>query len=341
MGLIVSLFCVLSLFALLAESAIAQESFYRGKTIRLIEAYSAGGGYDTYARLIARHLGKHIPGNPTVTVENMTGAGGLIAVNYLYNRAEPDGLTLANWNGALSLQQYLGLKGIEFDAPRFEWIGSALRPTPICIVARASGVTSFQEWIRAKKPVKLGGMGPGTSLSDDARVLRDALGVPTQLIEGYKGGADVKLAAKQGEVDGACGLGWETQKVTWRQELESMNVVLQAGRKAHPELAKVPLAGDFARTEEARQLIKIGIQDLAALGHAYTLPPKTRKNLVETLRKAFEETMKDPEFLSEADKANIITNPVAGKEMEEIVSGFAKLPADILGKLKASLLPKQ
>ena len=119
-----------------------------------------------------------------------------------------------------------------------------------------------------------------------------------------------------------------------------MNVVVQAGRKGHPELAKVPLAGDFAKSEEARQLIKIGIQDLAALSHAYTLPPKTRKNLVETLRKAFEETMKDPEFLSEADKANIITNPVAGKEMEEIVSGFAKLPADILGKLKASLVPK-
>ena len=128
MVLIVSLFCFLSLFASFAESAFAQESFYKGKTIRLIEAYSAGGGYDTYARLIARHLGKHIPGNPTVTVENMTGAGGLIAVNYLYHRAEPDGLTIANWNGSLSLQQYLGLKGIEFDAPRFEWIGSAVRP---------------------------------------------------------------------------------------------------------------------------------------------------------------------------------------------------------------------
>ncbi len=104
--------------------------FTKARTIRLIEAYSAGGGYDTYARLIARHLGKHIPGNPTVAVENMTGAGGLIAVNYLYSRAEPDGLTIGNWNGSLSLQQYMGLKGIEFDAPKFEWIGSAVRPTP-------------------------------------------------------------------------------------------------------------------------------------------------------------------------------------------------------------------
>jgi tripartite-type tricarboxylate transporter receptor subunit TctC len=327
-------------FLLDSTPARAQES-YKGKTIRLIEAYSAGGGYDTYARLIARHLGRHIPGNPTVTVENMTGAGGLIAVNYLYNRAEPDGLTLGNWNGSLSLQQYLGLRGIEFDAPRFEWIGSALRPTPICIIARASGVTSFTEWLKVPKPVKLGGMAPGTSPSDDARILRDAIGLPMQLVEGYKGGADIKLAAKQGEIDGACGLAWETQKVTWRQELESMNVVVQVGRKPHSELANVPVAGNFAKTEAARQLLKVGIQDLAALGHAYTLPPKTRKPLVDILRKAFDDTLKSADFLAEAEKANIVPNPVAGRELEEIVSGFAKLPADLLAKLKSSLLPKQ
>ena len=332
---------ILGLALTLGHDAAAQESFYKGRTIRLVEAYSAGGGYDTYARLIARHLGRHIPGNPAVAVENMTGAGGLIAVNYLFNRAEPDGLTIANWNGSLSLQQYLGLKGIEFDAPRFEWLGSALRPTPICIVARASGVTSLQEWAKAKKPVKLGGMAPGTSLSDDARILKDALALPLQLVEGYKGGADIKLAAKQSEVDGACGLAWETQKVTWRQELETMNVIVQVVSKAHPELARVPLASELAKTEEARQLLKVGIQDLAALGHAYTLPPKTRKNLVEIMRKAFDDTLKDGSFLAEAEKANIVTNPVSGKELEEIVSSFAKLPTELLAKLRGSLLPKQ
>lgn len=332
---------IICLTLLWTQKTQAQEDFYKGKTIRVIEAYTAGGGYDTYARLIARHLGKHVPGSPTVVVENMTGAGGLIAVNHLYNRAEPDGLTIANWNGALSLQQYLGLKGIEFDSPKFEWIGSALRPTPICILAHASGVTSSQEWANTKKPVKLGGMGPGTSISDDARILKEALGLPMQLIEGYKGGADIKLAAKQGEIDGACGLGWETQKVTWRQELKTMNVVLQVVHKANPELAKVPLASELAKNEESRHLLKVGIQDQAALNHAYTLPPRTSKRRVEILRKAFEETMKDAEFLAEAEKANIVTNPVAGKEMEEIVSGFAKLPGGILAKLKSALLPKK
>jgi len=337
-SLLLSLIIVLSVGV---RAALAQELFYKGKTIRIVEAYSAGGGYDAYARLIARHLGKHVPGNPTVIVENMTGAGGLIAVNYLYNRAEPDGLTLGNWNGALSLQQYLGQKGIEFDAPKFEWIGSPIRPSPICILSKSSGITTLKEWLNSKKPVKLGGMAPGTSLSDDARILNTALGLPIQLIEGYKGGADVKLAVNQGELDGACGLAWETQKVTWHQELEFMNVVVQVGRRPHSELPKVPLAGEFAKTDAARQLIKIGIQELSTLGHSYTLPPKTRKDRVATLRKTFEDTMRDAEFLAEAEKAKIIINPSPGGELEEIVSGFRKLSPEILTKLKSILLPSK
>ena len=323
------------------HGALAQEPFYKGKVIRLIEAYSAGGGYDTYARLIARHMGKHIPGNPGVVVENMTGAGGLIAVNYVYNRAEPDGLTLANWNGALALQQYFGQAAIQFDAPKFEWLGSPVRPTPICMVANSTGVMSLREWSDTKKPVKLGGMAPGTSLSDDARVLKAALGLPLQLVEGYQGGAAVRLAINQGELDGACGLGWETQKVTWQKEFEFMNVVLQVGRKAHPDLPKVPLVSEFAKTEEARQLIKIGIQDLSTLGHSYTLPPKTRKDRVAILKKAFEATMRDRDLLAEARNSKIIINPTPGEDLEEIVSSFAQLSPEILTKLKDNLLPKK
>jgi tripartite-type tricarboxylate transporter receptor subunit TctC len=334
-----SLALSLALFCGSADIAWAQQTFYKGKVIRIIEAYAAGGGYDAYARLIARHLGKHIPGNPAVLVENMTGAGGLIAVNYLYNRAEPDGLTLANWNGALALQQYLGRKGIEFDGPRFEWVGSPMRPTPICMIAKSIGVTNPADWLKAKTPVKLGGMAPGTSLSDDARILQTAFGLPLQLVEGYKGGAAVKLAVNQGEIDGACGLGWETQKVTWQQELETMNIVLQVGGKRHPELPKVPLAGEFAKTDQARQLIKIGIQDLSSLGHSYTLPPKTRKERVAILRKGFEATMRDPEFLAEAHQSKTIINATSGEDLEEIVRSFPTLSAAILAKLKDILLP--
>jgi tripartite-type tricarboxylate transporter receptor subunit TctC len=321
-----------------ANDVRAQESFYKGKVIRIIEAYDAGGGYDTYARVIARHLGKHIPGNPTVAVENMTGAGGLIAVNYLYNRAEPDGLTIANWNGSLSLQQYLGQKGIQFDARRFEWLGSPTKPTPICMITKSTGIMTLKDWINSRKPVKLGGMTPGTSLSDDARILKTALALPIQLVEGYKGGAAVKMAINQGEVEGACGLAWETQSVTWKEELKSMNIVLQVGRKPHPELASIPLAGEFAKTEEARQLIKIGIQDISSVGHSYTLPPQVRKDRVDMLRRAFDATMRDAEFLAEAGRSNIIINPTRGEDLEEIVAGFEKLSAGILAQLKEILL---
>jgi tripartite-type tricarboxylate transporter receptor subunit TctC len=324
-----------------AGGSWGQEPFYKGKLIRIVEAYSAGGGYDAYARLIARHLGKHIPGNPTVLVENMTGAGGLIAVNYLYNRAEADGLTLANWNGALALQQYLGRKGIEFDAQKFEWVGSPIRPSPICVVSKSTGAATVKQWMNSEKPLKLGGMAPGTSLSDDARVLKAALGLPIQLVEGYKGGAGIKLAVSQGEIAGACGLAWETQKATWQEELKTMNIVLQVGRKPHPEIPKVPLASEFAKTDEARQLIKIGIQDLSALGHSYTLPPKVRKERVATLRKAFEATMRDTEFLAEAQQSKLVINATPGEELEEIVSGFAKLTPAVLATLRDILLPSR
>ncbi|HWO40992.1 MAG TPA: tripartite tricarboxylate transporter substrate-binding protein [Candidatus Eisenbacteria bacterium] len=333
------LISAVTIFSLGASHGWAQESFYKGKVIRIIEAYSAGGGYDAYARLLARHMGRHIPGKPALVVENMTGAGGLIAVNYLYNRAEPDGLTMGNWNGALSLQQYLGRQGIEFDAPKFGWVGSPLRPTPLCVLSKSTGVTGVSEWMAAKKPIKLGGMAPGTSLSDDARVLQTALGLPLQLVEGYKGGADVKLAIGQGEIQGACGLAWQTQKATWQQELKTMNIVLQVGRKPHPELPKVPLVYEFAKTDDARQLLKVGIQDLSALGHAYTLPPGVRKDRLETLRKAFAATMRDPEFLADAQRSKIIIEPTPGEELEQIVASFSQLSPEIRGKLKAILLP--
>lgn len=336
-------FSVLAFVIVLAAGTdgLTQEPFYQGKVLKIIEAYSAGGSYDALARLIARHLGKFIPGKPTTIVTNMTGAGGLIAVNHLYGKAAPDGLTIGNWNGSLALQQYLGRPGIKFDASRFEWIGAAVRTSPTCMIAKSTGINTLEEWLKSDKPVKLGGMAPGTTLSDHARVLQEALKLPIQLIEGYKGGAKVRLAIQQGEVDGACGLGWETQKPVWGRRLASVNIVLQAGAKPHPELKSVPMAIEFAKTDEAKQLIKIAIHGLSALGHSYTLPPKTPKDRVATLRKAFEETMQDAEFLAEVEKAKIVINPTPGNELEEIVAGFGELSPQRLARLKSILLPKE
>lgn len=317
------------------------EEFYSNKSIRFIVAYSAGGNYDIYTRAIARHFGKHIPGHPSTIVENMTGAGGLIGVNFLY-QAKPDGLTVGNWNAALALQQYLGLRGVEFDAPKFESIGAPSKQSATCAIAKATGITNMEQWMSSKRPLKLGGFGPGSAPSDMARVLSVALGLPIKLVEGYKGGADIRLAIDSGELEGMCGIAWEIfRSATWRKQLESMTVVLLAMPNAHPEIPKVPLAINFAKSDEARQLIRVALHDVSKVVQIYTAPPGTPKDRVNILRKALQDTLQDPEFQAEAKKAQLDIDPVSGEEVAEVIAGFGKLSPSLRDKLKDILLPKK
>ena len=185
------------------QGAAADQDFYRGKTIRIVVGFAAGGGFDAYARIIARHMGRHIPGNPAMLVDNMTGAGRRVAANYLF-RAPADGLVIGNFIGSLILQQILGDKGIEFDGRRFEWLGAPVQDENVCALTKASGINSLDDWFAAKKPVKLGGEAPGANDSDAPRILKAALGLPIQLIEGFKGTSNIRIAAEAGEVDGGC-----------------------------------------------------------------------------------------------------------------------------------------
>ena len=179
--------------------------YYKGKTVRFIVAFSPGGTFDAYTRVIARHFGKHVPGNPTIVVENMTGAGGFIQANFMFQRAKADGLTIGNNQGSFILQQILGARGIEFDSQKFEYLGVPTEFHPVCALTKASGVTSMERWFAAKEPVKLGGIGPGTGPSDIARAVKAALPtLPARVIDGYKGAADVRLAADAGELAGFC-----------------------------------------------------------------------------------------------------------------------------------------
>jgi len=323
-----------------ADPANAQD-FYKGKTIRIVVGFSAGGGFDTYSRLIARHMGKHIPGNPTVVVENMTGAGSMIAANYIYNQAKPDGLTIGNWIGGLLLQQLFGRKGVEFDARKFEWIGVPVSDTAVCALTKASGVASVDQWFAVKEPLKIGGEAAGATTSDIPRVLAAALKLPLRLIEGYKGTADVRLAADSGEVAGGC-WAWESVKVTWRKGLETgdVKVVIQAVAKRHPDLPNVANATEIAKTDEARQLLKAGVVDPGAMVRSYSLPPGTPKDRVKILGDAFMATMKDAEFVAEAKKGNLDLNPLPGDQVEAIAHGLFKLDAALVAKLKENMLPK-
>jgi tripartite-type tricarboxylate transporter receptor subunit TctC len=320
-----------------AMNAFAQESFYKGKMVRIVVGFSPGGGFDTYTRTIAKHLRKHIPGNPSVIVSNMAGAGSLVLANHLYKVADPDGLTIGNWNGGLVMGQVLGQSGIQFDARRFEWIGAPVSISPVCLFSKASGITSIESWAAAKTPVPIGTIGSGSNTHDVPKILSDALKLPTQLVPGYKGFANIRVAIEAGEVAGGCPT-WEATRGTW-DALESgaVTVVVQAVPRPASDLAKVPMALALAKGEDNRQLIEAGIHSMNDLNRPYSLPPGTPKDRVQTLRKAFEETLNDPEFLADAKKSRLGVDPISGQEIDQMVQSLFKLLPAVIAKLKAAL----
>jgi tripartite-type tricarboxylate transporter receptor subunit TctC len=320
-------------------SGFAQEPFFKGKTVRIVVGFSPGGGFDVYSRAISRHLGRHVPGQPNVIVENMTGAGSLIAANNIYKVAKADGLTLGNINGGLFMQQLLGAPGIEFDATKFEHVGVPVKDKSVCVMTKASGFTSFDKWALAKTPLKLGATGPGSATYNVPLILKEALGLPIQLVSGYKGIADVRLAAESGELAGVCGWTWDSLKATWTKALDSGNavVVLQTVSQPISELPKIPLAIHFAKNDESRQLIQAGIHDVSDVTYSYVLPPATPPDRVDGLRKAFLATMKDPEFLADTKKSRLGIDSLSGEELEQTIGRLFKLSPSVLSKLKQVL----
>jgi tripartite-type tricarboxylate transporter receptor subunit TctC len=209
----------------------------------------------------------------------------------------------------------------------------------VCALTKASGIAGVEQWMAAKTPVKMGGIAPGTSTPDNAtRVLKAALGLPIQLVTGYKGTADVRLAAESGEIAGGC-WGWDSVSVTWRKALESgdAKILLQANRRTHPDLPQVPQAIKFAKTEEGRKMIEVAIHGDSDIVRTYTLPPGTPKDRVQALRAAFDLTLKDPEFLADAKKSKLNVDPVGVDEIERAINGLFKLDPAMLGKLKEIL----
>ncbi len=319
------------------QSAFGQESFYKGKTIRIVVATTAGGGFDTYTRTLTRHFSKHIPGNPSFVVDNMPGAGHLIGANHVYKVARPDGLTLGHFQGGLFLYQLMGRQGIEFDAAKFRFVGAPVTDNRACAFTKASGITSVENWLASKTPVKLGGIGGGAT-DDIARMLAATTPLPIQLVTGYKGTSQIRLAAEGGELAGGCWT-WDSIRATWTKAIASGDavVVLQIRAEPHPELPKVPLASSLAKNEEARQLMQVGIQEPSEYYRPYVLPPGTPNDRVEILRKAFQATLKDPEFLADAKKARLDIEPVTGAEMEKKVARLFQLSPATVAKLKEIL----
>ena len=329
---------VISLTAFLSLSAVAvvaQDNFYKGKTIRLIVGLAPGGGFDTYSRVIARHMGKHIPGNPTTVVDYMPGAASLLAANLLYKAAKPDGLTIDNFVGGLSFQQLLGLPGVEFDAPKFEFLGVPAQDNFMIGVAKSIGITSIEQWKASGTIIKIGGVAPGGGTDDIPKVLKATLGLPLQLVSGYKGTGPVRLAFNAGEVQGVCN-SLESFKSTWRSEMDKGDVVLllQINLKPHPEVPNVPWAVDLAKSDDAKKLILTAARVNGVLNRFYALPPGTPKDRVRLLRKAFMDTLKDPEFLADTQRARLDLDPIDGEEIQRQVRELFKLEPALVAKMR-------
>lgn len=325
-------------FWLCSTTPVSSQEFYKGQTIRILVGASPGGSFDAFSRTIARHIGKYIPGNPTVVAENMTGAGGLVLANHLYKAAKPDGLSIANFNGGLLMGQILGRPGIEFDGRRFEYVGAPTKLDSVCVFSKSSGITGHEKWMASSTPVKVGGTAPGSNTVDMPRLLAAVLGLPTQVITGYKGFADIRLAVEGGELAGACG-GWDGVKLLWNRQIESGDiiVVVQGRPKPFPDLPNAPLAVNLAKTEEARVLIQVGIHDPAFITLLYALSPGTPKDRVQVLRRAFMDTMKDPQFQVEAKKSNLNVDAADGEELARTIDGLLNLSPTMVGKLKQIL----
>lgn len=318
----------------------AQE-FFKDKVLTFIVGYSAGGSFDLYTRTIARHFGKRVPGNPTVIVENMTGASGLILANHLYNRAKPDGLTIGAWAAPLVLQQIMGNEAVKFDARKFDYLGVPSPYDTVCTFNEKSGISSMNDWLAAKRPMKIGSIGPGTSTSDIPKLLKAALNLPLEVLDGYKGGADARLAVESGEVDGYCG-SWQTVETVWRNAYESgkIRAVLQASLEPYSKYKDVPLAISYAKTDLARQLVTVADSAHGAQ-FPYSVPPGMAKDRLQLLQKVFLDTLKDPEFLAEANKSKLDIGVIDGPAITKKLGALYDLQPAVVAKLKEILLPKK
>ena len=323
----------------LQAPADAQE--YKDKTLTIVVGYSPGGSFDLYARVIARYIGRYLPGNPTRIVENMTGAGGIIAANHLYNRVKPDGLTIGAWASPLVLQHVMGNEAAQFDGRKFGYLGIPSPYDTVCTFNQQSGITKMDDWINAKRPQKISTIGPGTSTSDIPKLLKAALNLPLDVIDGYKGGADARLAVESGEVDGYCG-SWGTVETVWRSAYASKKIVpvLQASLKSLPKYKQIPLAISYAKTEEARELLTVA-DNVHGAQFPFSVPPGMEKSRLELLQRAFIQTLNDKELRAEAKKSELDIDPVNGPTIAKTLTGLYDLKPATVARLKDILLPKK
>jgi tripartite-type tricarboxylate transporter receptor subunit TctC len=336
-------FCLgMLLFATLAVSARAQDAqadvaaFYRGKQLRMLVGTGPGGGYDLFARAVARHIGSHIPGNPTVIVQNQAAAGGLVMVNQLYSLGPKDGTVIAAPINGIPTAPLLEPAAARFDAARLNWIGSTNRETYVAYAWHAAPVQSLADLMQGQLIV--GATAAGTTLVDFPLVTNKFLGTRFKVVRGYDSTPQINVAMERGEVEGIGGIGWQSVKTTipqWIAE-RKITVIAQYGLHRDPELANAPTMLEFAKTDVDRAALTMMFAR-TEYGRPYFVPPGVPAARVEALRRAFDATMKDPDFIADAAQLQLELSPATGEEVQALVGKLAGTPADIAARVRAAL----
>jgi tripartite-type tricarboxylate transporter receptor subunit TctC len=322
--------------AFVSDPGSAADDFYKGKTIALVAGHEAGSGYDVYARVVARHLGRHVPGNPNVVVQNMVGASGLIAANWLYNVAPKDGTAMATFSASPIAEPILGNPAARFAPAQFTWVANMDESAGTCGVTKASGIIRFDELLQ--KETIFGATAATGTFGKFAQAVKNLLGAKLKIVSGYKGSADVRIALNRGEVHGICGLPFTTITSHWRDDYESgaFKPVIQLSAKKHPDLKGVPHVDDYAKTPDDLQVFGL-IFGMQALGRFYVAPPGLTPERRDTLRAALAATMADKQFLADAAKTQIDINPSTGEEVEAFIGRVAASPPAVIERAKRAL----
>lgn len=315
----------------------AAEAFYRGKTVRIVVGYGPGGGFDQYARLLQRHMARHIPGNPTMIVENMPGAGSRVAANTLYKTTAPDGLTFGTFNEVQVLQQALAEQDIEFDARKFSWVGSVAGSTPVCIIRTDTGVKTVKDLIDRSETVAFGGLAPGSNPSDVPRLLKELVRANVRVVEGYDGTAAIATAIERGEIAGGCWT-WETLSRNVESQLKSGAVIpiVQFALRSHPDLKDVPLAGDLVSDPQARAIL-VAYSGPSEISKPFAAPPGVPADRLRVLQKAFLDTLRDPAFQAEAQQAKLDISAKSGEQVLQVVNQILALDEQTAKRMAAVL----
>jgi tripartite-type tricarboxylate transporter receptor subunit TctC len=330
------LWVVARLFATIiatSATAFAQDApSFKGKTVDIYTGYTVGGGYDLYTRLLARHFGKHLAGDPVVVPKNMEGAASIRLANWLYNAAPKDGTAFGTIGRGTALEPLLGQPGAQFDGTKFNWIGSANDEISVCVAWHTSGFSSFDDLMR--KELLIGGTGPGDDTVQFGKILAGVLGARLRIISGYPGGNDTVLAMERGELQGRCGWSYSSMKAAHLDWLAQKKIVVlvQFGLAKHPELPDVPLITDLAKTPEQQKLLKF-VFARQVMGRPYLAPPGVPQATVAALRRAFMDTMADKDFLADADRAKLEITPVSGERIQELVAELYKTPPELTKQL--------